>query len=391
MMNAAAFADIVAQAIETASAPLLARIAALESRQLKDGRDGLNGKDAPAPDYDYIATKAAALVPVAPAVTGPAGKDGEAGRDGRDGKDIDPAIVAELKSELAALRHELLTKSAQPNGVELLALVQDLVKSAVTAIPPRAGADGKDGAPGLPGQDGARGADGKDGAPGLNGFDGKDGADGKDGRSLTAEDVAPLIAAEVTKAFATVPKPADGIGMVDAIVDRAGHLVMTFTDGRTKDIGQVVGANADPAETALMVQQAVDAIERPKDGRDGVDGKDGANGRDGTDGKDGADGFGFDDVELAIGEKCLLRFIRDGRVKEFTLPIPIYRGPFKAGETYFKGNEVTCQGSQWIATADTSQRPGDGETAWRLTTKKGKDGRDGRDGKDADGPWGTKP
>ena len=89
---------------------------------------------------------------------------------------------------------------------------------------------------------------------------------------------------------------------------------------------------------------------------------------------------GLDDVAFVdTGEKCLLRLTRNGRVQDIVVPIPIDRGVHKPGTKYFRGAMVTSQGSLWCAQADTAERPGDGATSWRLTSKRGKDGRDGRD------------
>ncbi|MCQ4614804.1 collagen-like protein [Corynebacterium sp. CCUG 55013] len=74
------------------------------------------------------------------------------------------------------------------------------------------------------------------------------------------------------------PAPAPGHqpegGIRDASINRDGHLILTFTNGATKDLGKVVGKDG-------------------KDGRNGADGKDGHDGRDGRDapaGRDGKDG-----------------------------------------------------------------------------------------------------
>lgn len=87
-----------------------------------------------------------------------------------------------------------------------------------------------------------------------------------------------------------------GDGVADAFIDGEGKLVLTFTDGRTKTLGKVVGENGRDG------RDGVDG----KDGRDGVDGKDGAPGRDGVDGKDGAPGRdgvdGKDGVDGAAGK-----------------------------------------------------------------------------------------
>jgi hypothetical protein len=145
----------------------------------------------------------------------------------------------------------------------------------------------------------------------------KDGADGKDGK--------------------------DGVGLAGAIIDRSGELVVTLTNGETRNLGPVIGKDGQP-------------------------------------GKDGADGFGFDDLEASYdGNKTvILKFTKGARVKEFafTLPIVIDRGIFSEGKSYTAGDGVTWGGSFWIAQKDTGSRPGDGGD-WRLSVKKGRDGRDG--------------
>lgn len=64
----------------------------------------------------------------------------------------------------------------------------------------------------------------------------------------------------------------DGRGIVDAIIDADGNLVLTFSDGATKSLGRVCGRDG-------------------KDGRDGAPGEKGAQGEPGGAGKDGAPGI----------------------------------------------------------------------------------------------------
>jgi len=90
------------------------------------------------------------------------------------------------------------------------------------------GSNGKDGVDGANGTNGVDGAPGKDGADGADGTNGVDGAPGKDGE--------------------------DGKGIVSAVINEKGELVLTYTDGTEANMGVVKGA----------------------DGKDGVDGKDGA-------------------------------------------------------------------------------------------------------------------
>lgn len=516
MVDMDQLADVVAQAIDIATAPLLARITVLEKRTLTHGKDGRDGKDAPALDLDYLAAKAAVLVPkpvdgrdasppdldyiaakaaalIPRPVDGKDGKDavvdleyvavkaaalipkpsdgrdgkdappldikaidsdafgeyvqkhmlplmekfeqmpapkhgepgpmGESGRDGRDGTSVEYSAVESMVSvavgkAVAAIqipkdgRDGVDGKSI--DAAEVKALVAEAV--AVAAVPaPKDGRDGKDADPiavkALVSEAVAAvpvAKDGKDAdMAAVQGLvdaavtkamgsiqaprDGKDGKDGRDidpaslefivsayveksvsglpkpqdGTSVTVEDVGPLVTAEVAKAVSAIPKAADGVGVADAIISRDGDLVLTFSDGRTKSVGAVVGANADPAETARVIAEQIAAFPRPKDGQNGKD------------------GYGFDDMDLVItDEKSLLRFTRADRtdVKEFELPLMLDRGIYKPGVRYRKGSTVTAQGALWIAQAETSDRPGDGATAWRLAVKKGRDGRDGANG-----------
>ncbi len=141
------------------------------------------------------------------------------------------------------------------------------------------------------------------------------------------------------------------------------------------------------------------------DGRDGRDGQpgapgvqgdkglDGAPGLDGAAGLDGIDGT-LEGVEVVQVDERRFQFQRavEGSIPmvlgEVTLPVPLYRGIYAAGEAYAKGDAVTFGGSLWIASAETGERPGAGATAWRLAVKAGRDGREGREGKA--GPPGPK-
>lgn len=125
-----------------------------------------------------------------------------------------------------------------------------------------------------------------------------------------------------------------------------------------------------------------------KDGAEGAAGIDGKDGRDGVNGKDGADGLGFDDLDLVNDDRgVFLRFSRGEVVKEFRLPVPVYRGVFKADEAYHAGDGVTWGGSLWFATAEAEGKPDTGK-GWRCAVKRGRDGKDGKDGER--GPEGPK-
>jgi hypothetical protein len=77
----------------------------------------------------------------------------------------------------------------------------------------------------------------------------------------------------------------------------------------------------------------------------------------------------------------VFKFTRGERTKEFSfvLPVPVYRDVFKEGTTYCRGDMVTFGGSIWhCAEPSTITKPGEGNPAWKLATKHGRDGKDGR-------------
>lgn len=169
-----------------------------------------------------------------------------------------------------------------------------------------------------------------------------------DGRSLSLDEVRPLIVEEVAR----IPPARDGIGVAGALIDRDGILVLTLTNGEPHKLGLVIG-------------------------------KDGAAGKDG---KDGADGLGFDDLAVEELESAfVVRFSRGDKVKEFTLAKPTladwYRGVWREG-TYKRGDWVTWGGSMFLAIAATDSKPATSED-WRLVVKHGQDGRDRRDAVEA--------
>jgi hypothetical protein len=179
----------------------------------------------------------------------------------------------------------------------------------------------------------------------------------QDGKSVTVEEVAPLIASEVDKRISELPRAKDGkdgrdgkdgkngIGLAGALIDRDGELFVTLTNGETKNLGPVVG-------------------------------------KDGTPGKDGRDGFSLEEFDATLmddGRTVLLAFERgDQSFKvELGFPVMLYRGVYKDGEKYERGDTVTWGGSLWHCDGETADKPGEGAKSWTLCAKKGRDGRDG--------------
>lgn len=130
----------------------------------------------------------------------------------------------------------------------------------------------------------ADGRDGKDGSPGANGEPGEKGIPGNDGKD-------------------GAPGP-QGRGVSKLLIDAKGHLIVTYTDGATDDVGLIVGKDGDPGKDGRDGVDGAPGTDGKNgadgaSGRDGEKGLDGSNGRDGTDGKDGADGKSIDPEVVA--------------------------------------------------------------------------------------------
>lgn len=171
------------------------------------------------------------------------------------------------------------------------------------------------------------------------------------------------------QAIGSIPAAKDGVGIAGALINREGCLVLTLSDGATKELGVVAGKDVDPEHVAKLVADEVARIPRP------------------IDGKDGKDGLGFDDFEEEFdGERTITRRYRSGdRVKEFkhTFPMMIYRGVFEPGKTYHRGDTTTWGGSLWHCDQTTTTKPGEhaaGTKDWTLCAKRGAEGKQGQKG-----------
>lgn len=140
------------------------------------------------------------------------------------------------------------------------------------------------------------------------------------------------------KALEDRPVAKDGVGLAGAVIDRDGQLVLTLSDGKTVNLGLIVG----------------------------------------KDGEQGPKGFDLDDFDVNLdddGRTIELSF--DSGEQRFTrqlqLPTMIYRGVFEQGRTYEVGDVVTWGGSSWACSARTEERPGEGAKGWTLSVKKGRD------------------
>jgi hypothetical protein len=155
------------------------------------------------------------------------------------------------------------------------------------------------------------------------------------------------------------------------------------TDDLVDAIQNFIEAKIAPLREKLLLQQAeiaaLKARPAPQPGRDGLPG---VPGRDGQPGAPGADGLGFDDLQLErINERrVVFKFARGDRVREFPVDIPavIYRGVHQDGAAYEHGDTVTWAGCLWHANEVTASKPGQGNKAWTMCSKAGRDGRAGQ-------------
>lgn len=247
---------------------------------------------------------------------------------------------------------------------------------------------------------------------------------GDDGKSITVDDVAPMIQEQVAKAVAQIPPakdgkdgkdaepveidleditkavlqapeaieaavnkhleanpPApgkDGVGMAGASIDRDGNLILTLTNGETKELGRVVGKDgiglagasiSRDGELVVTLSSGEQKSLGPVVGRDG---------------KDGAD---FSGVEFDYdGERTITIKGRGGEITK-RVPVPLDRGYWREGMACEKGDVVTENGTAWIALRDTKAKPAlESKEDWRIFARKGRDGRDGKNGIDKTAP-----
>lgn len=176
---------------------------------------------------------------------------------------------------------------------------------------------------------------------------------GPAGKDADPVEIAKLLIPEVERAVSMLPPAKDGIGLAGALIDRDGHLVVTLTDGKAHKLGQVVGKDVDMDLVLERVSSEIAKIPKPKDG---------------------VDGFGFEHLDLIeIDGKYALSFRRGDEFKNFPLPIPVYHDVWKEQE-YKKGACVTWSGSMWLARRDTNAKPETNDD-WKLVIKRGRDGQ----------------
>lgn len=205
----------------------------------------------------------------------------------------------------------------------------------------------------------------------------KDGANGRDGADASEEQIEASVQKYLQAHPITVPQPKDGKDASDEQIAKSVeayfklHPVPTPKDGKSitlEDVEPMV--RAMQAEWALdferraveMQQRALERIVQPKDG------------------KDGRDGLEIEDFDLSISDdgRTLTVSLKRGETvveKSVRLPIPQDAGIYKDGQKYDKGDGVTFGGSWWIAQVDSPKGKPGTSSEWRLAVRRGKDAR----------------
>jgi hypothetical protein len=186
-------------------------------------------------------------------------------------------------------------------------------------------------------------------------------ADRADGKSLCLDDLRPGLVDLVAEAVRNLPVLPH---CVSWFVDRDGTLSCTLSNGEIKTLGSVVGPPGKDCDMELVRRQVTEFLEAHKP----------------VDGKDGVDGLSIEQIEYD-GERTF-RLANAKVDRSFVIPFPLYQGLWKQ-RSYQRGDEVTSDGSQFIAMRDTDKEPGTIDSGWRLACKRGGTGGRGPPGKDA--------
>lgn len=154
-----------------------------------------------------------------------------------------------------------------------------------------------------------------------------------DGKSITVEDVRPVIEDQVKRAVDSIPAAKDGVGVAGAMIDRDDCLLLTLTNGEVKNLGRVVGSDGLSMESFEL-------------------------------------DYLPDSHEVSLKASCA------GRVKELRYPAGGIRpaGYWRDGKVAKSGEAWVHDGSTWIATKDTSEKPDTKSDAWIIAARKGRDG-----------------
>ncbi len=232
------------------------------------------------------------------------------------------------------------------------------------------GVAGKDGAPGINGKDGAPGKDYEETVlKAAVALEVRAAVDALPppvaGKDADPEVMKAAIAQAVREAVSAIPVPqngkdADQTAIVSQVFDLVMRAMPKPQDGKSvtvDDVKPLLEAEVQHWELEFE-RRATDVLSRLAERYKG---------------KDGADGFTVDDLELSVGDdgRTVVVSLKSGTRtvrKEIRLGgMPIYRGPFKSGQASKENDMWTWGGSMWKAKRNTSTPPPGDD--WQLVVK----------------------
>lgn len=249
----------------------------------------------------------------------------------------------------------------------------------------------------------------------------------QDGKSVTVEEILPVLEELVSKAVGEIPVPKDGKDYdpavlrqaVDDAVSEAVAEIPAPQDGKSVTVDDVrpvlqeliTAAMTELPDIKSLVSEAVSALPAPEPGKPGEDGRDALalellpfidesksypRGSYAT--HNGGLWRAYEKTHGMRGWECVVDGVADVDVsmegmrnftvtvnrasgasekKAFDVPVMVYRGVFKSGDEYLPGDTVTWGGSLWHCGEQTQDKPGEtGSKGWTLAAKRGRDGRD---------------
>lgn len=248
----------------------------------------------------------------------------------------------------------------------------------------------------------------------------------QDGKSVTAEELMPIVEELVGKAVAAIPEPRHGKDYdpdvlklaVQHAVSEAVSEIPAPQDGKSvtveelRPVIQEIVSESMPElpDVKSLVSEAMAEQPEAQPGRDGNDGRDALalevspcideaksyprgsyathNGGlwrayEKTHGMRGWECIvdGLCAVDVAMDKErhftvTLTKASGNQLVREFDVPVMLYRGTYKSGEVYTPGDTVTWGGSLWHCDKQTVDKPGEnGSAGWTLAAKRGRDAR----------------
>ncbi|WP_431648665.1 phage gp6-like head-tail connector protein [Enterobacter hormaechei] len=248
----------------------------------------------------------------------------------------------------------------------------------------------------------------------------------RDGKSVTVDEITPVLQELVSNAVAEIPVPKDGKDFepamlkqaVEEAVSEAVAAIPVPKDGKsvtTEDvqpmIQELVSASMpELPDVKSLVNEAIAALPAAEPGKDGENGRDALSleilpfideGKSYPRGSyathngglwrayekthgmrgweclvDGVAGIDIQQSELRCFTLTVNRTSGASETKSFDVPVMIYQGVFKSGQEYLPGDTVTWGGSLWHCDEQTQDKPGEaGSKGWTLAAKRGRDGR----------------